>query len=33
MSHKEKHTGMTGKNYCTDTSDRQFRKEGGGMVW
>jgi hypothetical protein len=33
MSHKEKHTGMTGKNYCPDTSDRQFRKEGGGMVW
>lgn len=32
MSHKEKHTGMTGKNYCPDTSDRQFRKEGGGMV-
>lgn len=33
MSHKEKHTGMTGKNYCLDTSDRQFRKEGSGMVW
>ena len=33
MSQKEKHTGMRGKNYCPDTSDRQFRKEGSGMVW